>query len=101
MWYNTIHLRTGAPFYYELIYFSLAHVRTKNNERLDKIKEQISEYGYDPDSILLVVKNPAREGSYLVYDGNTRLLAVLGMPSITQLPCRIITLPPGKPSFVI
>jgi hypothetical protein len=58
--------------------------------------------GWLEESVLFVVpaseqdrKNAGNPSLYDVEDGNTCLQAALQVPSITEIPCRIIQLPEG------
>lgn len=83
-----------------LTYLLLDFVRTSNDERLQKLKANIEDFGYDPDSIILIVEDKSNPGFYFVYDGNTRVRIVKDIDAIVKLPCRIITLPEGKLNII-
>lgn len=69
---------------------------------VDEIEQSILDVGWNPDSVLLVAdaseaqRKAANDPDLMdVHDGNTRLRAVMRVNAVTQLPCRIITMPTG------
>lgn len=77
--------------------FIIDYVRGLSVEDAKKFGKDIKDYGYIDTEFLIVlaIGTKLKDGSwkvskYIVYDGNTRLLAVQDIETVTTLPCKVI-----------
>jgi hypothetical protein len=66
------------------------------------MRKVILDVGYDQDSCILIIafykvgeRGTGTPSRYVILDGNTRVSAVMDIPSIDTLPCRMIELEEG------